>query len=497
MVRAAKRFRRVVGAWLAAWAMVSCPLVAQAGAVLKVERGDGTAFPELRAYVTVVGSSLEPISTFGKENFKVVEKGVKGSDSSDANEVDPFKVQLLEATGYGVAVAVVVQKSGSMLPAMDELRKSTAGFLSGLGEKNQGALVVYSDQAEVLSPMGAASAAAGAATKIDDNLGAQKLLFDGVAQAMTQFAAEKPVARAIVIVGDGGDSGSSADIERLVKESQKRQIPLYAIGHSETGGVELETLKDLVTRATGPYAYVEAQGAADLNKAFNRVKDLLLKQYVVEWKADDINSDKKTYKLEVVLDFKGSTIRSSGEIETPKITFWQKIYPPSPFFRLGIFIVVVLLLLLVIGGIAFAIWWFTPEEVPDVFCAVCKQQMMADWDICLFCLKVAQATLKVTKGPSLGKVYPLVGKTVKIGKGPENAIKLADASVSTNHCGVQVDGTRFEIVDLGSKNGTFVNGKRVPRRFLQNGDVLSLGQTELTFESRVQDDSGPDYGDED
>ena len=37
------------------------------------------------------------------------------------------------------------------------------------------------------------------------------------------------------------------------------------------------------------------------------------------------------------------------------------------------------------------------------------------------------------------------------------------------HAGIAVDGNKFEIVDLGSKNGVLVNGKKTPRRFLRNG----------------------------
>src|SRR5436190_9192993 len=91
----------------------------------------------------------------------------------------------------------------------------------------------------------------------------------------------------------------------------------------------------------------------------------------------------------------------------------------------------------------------------------------------------------VQKGAQKGKLYPLVGKIVNIGSGPENGIRLMDGAVSGKHAGVSIDDNKFEIVDLGSKNGVLVNGKRTPRRFLRNGDVITLGMTELKFESTV------------
>jgi pSer/pThr/pTyr-binding forkhead associated (FHA) protein len=60
-----------------------------------------------------------------------------------------------------------------------------------------------------------------------------------------------------------------------------------------------------------------------------------------------------------------------------------------------------------------------------------------------------------------------------------------DGAVSGKHAGIAVDGDKFEIVDLGSKNGVLVNGKKTARRFLRNGDIITLGMTEFKFESTV------------
>src|SRR5439155_15678774 len=93
--------------------------------------------------------------------------------------------------------------------------------------------------------------------------------------------------------------------------------------------------------------------------------------------------------------------------------------------------------------------------------------------------------LSVQKGLNKGKQYPLVGKVVSLGSGPENSIRLIDGAVSGKHAGVSIDDNKFEIVDLGSKNGVLVNGKKAARRFLRNGDIITLGMTEFKFESTV------------
>ena len=89
------------------------------------------------------------------------------------------------------------------------------------------------------------------------------------------------------------------------------------------------------------------------------------------------------------------------------------------------------------------------------------------------------------EGAAKGKTYPLVGKVVSMGSGPENSVRIMDGAVSGKHAGIAVDGNKFEIVDLGSKNGVLVNGKKTARRFLRNGDIITLGMTEFKFESSV------------
>lgn len=450
--------------------------VAQAAApVLRVERVDASAYPMIRAYVTLVGSSGTPITGLSKENFKVVEL--------KKNEVSPAVVHDLDASGYGASVAVVMQASGTMSPVMDEMKKAVSGYFSSLGDADQVAFVIYSNTVEVLAPMGDKSAAASAASKVD-NPGYQRLMYDGVATALGLFMGDKlPKARAIIVVGDGGDSGSSADLSRLVSESKKKNIPLFAIGHSEVGGVDLDQLKALVVGSLGgDFGYADAPGPEDFNKGFVRIKDLIGKQYVVEWKAKSIKADKKTYPLEISVEIGDTKLRASGEVETPFIKNYTTL-------------IVLLVSVLLLAGIGVLVYIKTrPQPVPVVLCPVCRQEQMQDWDVCLFCMRVAKATLKGTKGPAAGKTFPLVGKNVKIGKGPENMIKIPDPTVSTNHCGIQINGTHFEVVDLGSSNGTFVNGKKVDRRALRNGDILTFGQTEMLFASTATEAEGGDYG---
>ena len=80
------------------------------------------------------------------------------------------------------------------------------------------------------------------------------------------------------------------------------------------------------------------------------------------------------------------------------------------------------------------------------------------------------------------RVFPLVGDRVRIGRGPDNEIRLADPSVSRNHAVVERDPQGWVIRDLGSTNGTRHNGTRIQRSHLSAGDHLRIGSFELDAE---------------
>lgn len=71
---------------------------------------------------------------------------------------------------------------------------------------------------------------------------------------------------------------------------------------------------------------------------------------------------------------------------------------------------------------------------------------------------------------------------IQIGKGPRNDVVMADAAVSAAHAIIRGEGEKYTITDIGSRNGTFVNGERLSEaRQLHHGDVIGMGLSKLTF----------------
>ncbi len=84
-------------------------------------------------------------------------------------------------------------------------------------------------------------------------------------------------------------------------------------------------------------------------------------------------------------------------------------------------------------------------------------------------------------------VFPLKTNYTSVGRDVNNAIVLRDEKISKKHAGIIIEEDSYWIEDLGSKNGVYVNGKRVTHRErLYNGSLIKLGGSILKFRAGVR-----------
>ena len=91
------------------------------------------------------------------------------------------------------------------------------------------------------------------------------------------------------------------------------------------------------------------------------------------------------------------------------------------------------------------------------------------------------AMLVVRSGSIAGSQFWLTEGRHSIGRSPDSRILLDDVTVSRRHAELQVDARRCTISDLGSLNGTYVNGERVDEAVLAHGDDVMIGRFRLVF----------------
>lgn len=114
-------------------------------------------------------------------------------------------------------------------------------------------------------------------------------------------------------------------------------------------------------------------------------------------------------------------------------------------------------------------------------CGGCRRVMLPVWTKCLFCGWSPVARLEFILGPMANQTLNLTEEVTTIGSVAGNTVVLADPAVSRKHAGIRkVDGA-YELADLGSTNGVYVNGHKVPKKTLEPGDIIRVGNTEAIF----------------
>ena len=87
----------------------------------------------------------------------------------------------------------------------------------------------------------------------------------------------------------------------------------------------------------------------------------------------------------------------------------------------------------------------------------------------------------IETGPDTGQSFKAGTTPLRIGRSPDNDLILRDPATSGHHARLEQRGSQFFIIDLGSTNGTLVNGEPVIEKQLSDNDMIAIGQNTLRF----------------
>lgn len=96
-------------------------------------------------------------------------------------------------------------------------------------------------------------------------------------------------------------------------------------------------------------------------------------------------------------------------------------------------------------------------------------------------IMIKKAKLFIVSGVLQGREFVLDKDTFSIGAAPDNDLVLPDDTVSKRHCEIQLSQDGYMVRDLGSTNGTSVNGVRVAEAFLGQGTEVQMGNARIVF----------------
>lgn len=92
-----------------------------------------------------------------------------------------------------------------------------------------------------------------------------------------------------------------------------------------------------------------------------------------------------------------------------------------------------------------------------------------------------RAVLVVKRGPNAGTRFSLEAPLITVGRHPESDIFLDDITVSRRHVELTWNGTTYEVRDVDSLNGTYVNRERIETVNLENSDEVQIGKFKLVY----------------
>ena len=92
------------------------------------------------------------------------------------------------------------------------------------------------------------------------------------------------------------------------------------------------------------------------------------------------------------------------------------------------------------------------------------------------------AKLVILNQGMTGRTFELNVDRTTVGRVEDNTFQIADASVSSRHAEILLQGSELLIRDLNSTNGTFINGEKISEAVLKSGQTLRFGQVELKID---------------
>jgi len=259
---------------------------------------------EVRLPVTVTGKKDALVSGLQKGDFVVLEDGVPQEVTffSDEKTNPPVYVGVLMDTSESTKGKMQFSKEAArnFIYTVTRLRKDKAAFMTFDHEVRL--VQDFTDKLDLLDK----------AVERVNKFGSQTALYDAVWEFSDQKLRNAPGRRVIVIITDGDDTFSRAELRDAIDIAQRTETTVFAISTKEAflgsvPGVEAGTIKDKgdkyltqLCEETGGEAFFTGDMLA-LEKAFKAISEELKSQYIITYRPANQNYDGKTRKIQVKL----------------------------------------------------------------------------------------------------------------------------------------------------------------------------------------------------
>jgi len=438
------------------------------------------------------------------------------------------RVQSLSTTGYGMAVSVAIDVSGSMKGApLNAIRSGLSKFVADAGPQDKIAIQTIADDGRWEVGWEQSHEQVRAALDKLEARGNLTRLWDALLDAVQHFPAT-PISQRIIVISDGHDEGSHHSEDEVIAAARQRAILIDAVGITRSNPIYLQGLSHLAEQTGGQFR--EARNNDELDRIVGSGIQRLKAIPVVSFSLDDLPADAASHRLTVTWKHDGTVSQAEVAVVLPPAPPW---YLRHIVWEIGGGVLVLLLILVIAAGkrnppvkehytgvppepvmpkpalapvpapitsrpVPLGGAGIEPLSTPRKIAATpyeparaparVKTQMIARFPVPS--KETPTALLICEKGFAPGQTFSVNRAEFWIGALETNHLRIADdPTVSGNHACLVFEYDVLGIYDYKSTNGTRVNGEPVTekRRLLRPGDRIQIGHSTFAVQTAEQE----------
>lgn len=488
-------------------------------------KSDSDNYPLVITSVQVLNSSDEPYTDLTEKNFKL---------SVDDKPVDSLSVTTYEKTGEGVFIMLCIDASGSMRgEPIETVKKAVLPFIDRLRSVDKVAISIYADDYELLADFTDSKQLLASTVKGISPRGSYTSLYYGADKALEELInLDERAGKILVLMGDGKDENPTRSYQEndVIGKAKENNIPIFTIGYTKVEEIYLQSLERMAVSTGGNYYY--APGADELKEHFEKLYRQIMNINLLSYTVVGVAGDGNEHNLGIIVKTDQGTQQVNAKLKTP--TGIEAVEPSEKAAKEDSGINPLLLIIIAAAALMLALAVFLilraakkarlkrEEEIRNIEARKnseleaerqklqileneMQQKRSQSSDNTQFtgpsqpsdrprdrtmilgagsgaAQQPAPSTgylkLEVLFGSNQGKTFSIDKQGSTIGRASDNQIVFPDKTVSSHHARIYYTDGYYVIEDLGSMNGTYINGNKIQIYRIEGACTFKMGSEE-------------------